>query len=80
MILKNFIAFIIVLVSFLIIIIEFYIINNILRIEYKYVSFKLPKTIFDFAIKIYVFNNKKEIVIREKIDKLILDIEDSLNA
>jgi hypothetical protein len=72
-IIKNSIAFIIALVSLLIVIIEFYIINNILHINYKQVNFKLPKTLFSFAIKVYVLNTKNEKIIRDKI-KSILNI------
>jgi len=80
MILKNILAFLIFIISFTIIIIEFYIINNIVIMSYKDISFKIPKYLFNLSIKIYALNKKNEEHVKKELIKLLISIKAMMNV
>jgi hypothetical protein len=80
MILKNILAFLIFIISFTIIIIEFYIINNIVIMSYKDISFKIPKYLFNLSIKVYALNKKNEEHVKKELIKLLISIKTMMNV
>jgi hypothetical protein len=80
MILKNIFAIFLFIISFIIIVIEFYIINNIVIISYKDISFKIPRYIFNLSIKIYALNKKSEEHVKKELLKLLIHLKTILNV